>query len=82
MTIEPGSIITVNDHNTLDGNQFFIVREIEYDINKTSNAKVALVCSATIITDFPENIVLQRYGILDPDTLTVNEKPTGDILLE
>lgn len=72
-----GSLCTINDDDEFSGVRFFIINNIKTIITKNDIVMELTVRAGTIV-DFPENLVLDNYGITDIDTLEVNkakEKP-------
>jgi len=77
LDLQLGQLITINDHDILDEDKYWIVRQLSYTINK-DDVLITVEASASTITDFPENLVLQDFGITSPLVLEVLEKETGD----
>jgi hypothetical protein len=79
LDIDLGEMIAINDHQNFYGDRYFIIRKIDYTVQK-GDVIISLECSASVLTDIPEDFVLNKFGVTDIDTLTVNEdKPKGDL---
>ena len=78
LDIEIGSMCTINDHDTFNGDRFFIISKKSLTMRK-DDIIISLTVRAGTLVDFPEDLVLENYGITDYDTLEVNEKESGDL---
>jgi len=73
-----GEQFTIKDYNRFTGREIFIIDSIDYTIGK-NDVVMNITGYAHTLTEFPEKIVLQKFGVADEDTLQVNAKVNGQI---
>jgi len=68
LKIRPGDLIQIKDTKFFDG-EVFIVKNLSYSINKTSDVVLNIQAFASVLATFPEDFVMNDYNITDIDTV-------------
>lgn len=73
LNVMPGELCRINDYNKFTGREVFIIKSISMNITK-DDLSVEISAYAHTLTEFPEELVLTKFGITDEDILKVLEK--------